>query len=95
MRKKYSVILESWGNIDYRQDPNAPVYGVPNKIIQVDTLEEASQKVREYIEEYELKAGNCIGGCVFEGTKQIASISYNGRIWENGSEYYHIYNEDY
>jgi len=27
MKKKYSVILENWGNIDYRQDPNAPVYG--------------------------------------------------------------------
>jgi len=77
LKKKYSVILENWGNIDYRQDPNA--------------LKEASQKVREYIEEYELKAGNCIGGYVFEGTKQIASISYNGRIWEEGSEYYHVY----
>jgi len=91
LKKKYSVILENWGNIDYRQDPNAPVYGVPNKTIQVNTLKEASQKVREYIEEYELKAGNCIGGYVFEGTKQIASISYNGRIWEEGSEYYHVY----
>jgi len=58
LKKKYSVILENWGNIDYRQDPNAPV---------------------------------CIGGYVFEGTKQIASISYNGRIWEEGSEYYHVY----
>ena len=91
MEKKYSVILENWGNIDYRQDPNAPVYGVPNKTIQVNTLKEASEKVREYIEEYELKAGNCIGGYVFEGTKQIASISYNGRIWEEGSEFYNEY----
>ena len=88
MTKKFRVFLSSVGNPDHWQNPDVPVWGVPNKVAQVDTLEEASQKCLDYIEEYDLGGGNWIGGYVQDGEKHIASISYNGRIWDKGTDYF-------
>ena len=49
---------------------------------EVKSLQEASQVCRDWIEELELGGGNWTGGKVFDNGKQIAEISYNGRIWD-------------
>jgi len=79
--KKYVVSLKSCGNPDYCQDPYHSIS--PEFIKHVDTLQEASEKCRKYISEYNLGGGNWNGGQVFENGVKIAEISYNGRIWNN------------
>ncbi len=54
----------------------------PRRYITVNSLKEASRKCREYIEEFNLGSGNWAGGLVLQNRKQIARISYNGRIWK-------------
>ena len=75
------VLLKSCGNPDYYQDPDRSIS--PTLEVNVDTLKIASQKCLEYILECDLGGGNWIGGQVTENNKQIAKISYNGRIWDN------------
>lgn len=55
----------------------------PTRYVTVKSLKEASQKCREYIERFNLGAGNWIGGQVSQNRKQIARISYNGRVWKS------------
>jgi hypothetical protein len=50
--------------------------------VEVKDFAEASRVCRQYIEENDLGGGNWTGGQVCEGAKQIARISYNGRIWD-------------
>lgn len=81
------VLLRSVGNPDHGQNPDEPLYGVPSGWVRVYALEEASNVVSAYIEEYDLGGGNWNGGYVFESLdleNQIAYISYNGRIWTEG-----------
>ena len=54
----------------------------PLRYITVDSLKDASKKCREYIEEFNLGSGNWAGGQVSQNRKQIARISYNGRVWK-------------
>jgi hypothetical protein len=54
----------------------------PLQVMNVKSLQEASRKCREYITEYNLGSGNWAGGYVFKNNKQIARISYNGKIWK-------------
>jgi len=75
------LLLKSCGNPDYYQDPDRPISDTMK--VNVDTLKMASDICREYILEYDLGGGNWIGGQVTEDNKQIAKISYNGRIWDN------------
>ena len=35
-----------------------------------------------YIEQYDLGGGNWSGGQMFEAGRQVARVSYNGRVWE-------------
>ena len=59
----------------------------PKKKVDVQTLEEASKLCREYLDNNELGSGNWTGGQVFKDKKQVALISYNGRVWAmDGSE---------
>ena len=79
------VKLSSCGNPDYRQDPNASIS--PAETISVETLKEASERCESYIARWDLGGGNWAGGQVYDAGKQIARISYNGRIWGmNGNE---------
>ncbi|MCA1064796.1 hypothetical protein QTG56_24630 (plasmid) [Rossellomorea sp. AcN35-11] len=81
--------MSSVGNPDFGQDPNNSLLGVPNETRKINSLEEASQACSEYINTYGLGGGNWSGGYVYDTKhKQVAYISYNGRIWEKGSEYY-------
>ena len=54
---------------------------IKTKWVEVSSLEEASKVCRDFIEENLLGGGNWAGGTVKVGSKTIAKISYNGRIW--------------
>ena len=73
------VILESVGNPDFGQNPNKGVS--PKQTVDVKSFEEASDACQDYIKKHDLGGGNWSGGQVTEGGKQVAYISYNGRIW--------------
>lgn len=73
------VKLSSCGNPDLKQDPNKS--RSPNKFLHVANLKDASRVCLIYINAWNLGGGNWNGGQVYEGKKQIARISYNGRIW--------------
>jgi hypothetical protein len=53
----------------------------PSFDVEIPNLEQASLACRDYIDEFDLGAGNWIGGNVYSGDKRIARISYNGKIW--------------
>lgn len=77
----YSVRLASCGNIDYNENPNEPVYGVPDKIVYTASIEECQRRVLEYIDTYNLGSGNWEGGDVYDGLGNIIGyISYHGRF---------------
>jgi hypothetical protein len=77
-----TVELSSCGNIDFGQDPDKPLMGCPEaQNIPVSTLEEASNRCRQYIREHDLGCGNWSGGFVKVNDKDVAYISYNGRVW--------------
>ncbi len=84
-------------NVELKHTANPDVAGgywggfvpsVNNIIEQVATLEEASRACRRFIEEHELGGGNWAGGNVYDGGKLVASVSYNGRVWLPGNEYF-------
>ncbi len=77
----YVVRLASVGNPDHGQNPRASVPGVPRCTARVRSLAAASQACRLYIEHFELGGGNWIGGDVKIGHRVVASVSYNGRVW--------------
>lgn len=83
-----TVILKNSGNIDHGQNPNQRVPGTKNGKLKCFNLSQASQICGEYINQFNLGGGNWIGGQVYdEKNKQVAEISYNGRIWNmDGSE---------
>ncbi len=81
--KNLTVKLSSCGNPDFQQNPNEPLYGCPTKVYaEVATLEGASLICLKYIAGWELGGGNWDGGQVYKGNKQIARVSYNGRVWD-------------
>lgn len=85
--RKLKVELSSVGNPDFGQDPDRPLYGAKkNKKVSVSSFEEASEVVNKFIHENDLGSGNWSGGAIFENGKQIAHVSYNGRVWE-GTEW--------
>jgi len=78
----YSVLLESCGNIDYGQNPNMALDGVPTKREGAPSIEECQHLVKKYIDEYNLGGGNWAGGEVCgDNGDVIGHISYNGRYW--------------
>jgi hypothetical protein len=78
----YSVLLTTCGNPDREQNPYETLWGVPTERVYAASIEECQQRVMEYIDEYELGAGNWAGGEVYDGLGNvIGHISYNGRYW--------------
>ena len=77
--KKYRVILEAYGNIDHGEDPYENI--APTLEIEADTIEECQKAFVKYRDEHDLGAGNCPRVTVYEGEKEVGSISYNGRFW--------------
>lgn len=77
------VVLSAVPNVDYEDiDYRGEVSIKPiNK--KVNSVEEAQQEVRKFIEKHELGGGNWPNGEVFKDGKKIGYISYNGRFWPN------------
>jgi hypothetical protein len=80
-----NFVLRSVGNPDFGQDPDRPLPGVPVIKKQVSTLANASKACRDYIGKYGLGGGNWPETKIFEGTKEIGRISYNGIVWAPGN----------
>lgn len=74
-----TVKLSSVPNSDFNQHNSLS----PSKVMEVDTLEQASIVCSQYISQYQLGGGNWDGGQVLENDVEIAHISYNGRVWLN------------
>ena len=87
----YKVTLKACGNIDHDENPYLPIVNkayIESKVELCKSIEECQKKVREYIEKYNLGAGNWIGGEVYEKTKNyVGRISYNGKFWDKKTEY--------
>ena len=76
------VALFTRGNPDLGQDPSQPLLGIPNRFARVTSLLDARRRVRAFIDQHSLGAGNWAGGQVLDGCdQQVAYISYNGRVW--------------
>jgi hypothetical protein len=59
-------------------DPGGP----RRQTVPVSSFEEASRVCQAYIGKHELGGGNWTGGAIYDGRgKQIAYVSYNGRVW--------------
>lgn len=78
--EQMSVKLSSCGNPDLQQNPNDSLS--PEVHFQVATLKGASLMCVIYIARWSLGGGNWSGGQVYIGNKQIARVSYNGRVWD-------------
>lgn len=80
----YAVELKNVGNIDHDQNPYIPLPGTTTYTASVKSLEEAVAGCLQYIEFNELGGGNWTGGKVTDKHgKQVAYISYNGRVWDS------------
>lgn len=85
--RRLMVTLDTVGNPDRGQDPEASLYGLDRVMVHVTSFEEASALCRAYIEENGLGGGNWAGGQVFdERGSEVARISYNGRVWNASPE---------
>jgi len=81
--KKMKVSLSSVGNPDFGQDPNHPLFGCQkDKTVEVNSFKEASDVCKKFIDDNDLGSGNWSGGAVYEDKKQVAYVSYNGRVWQ-------------
>ena len=54
--------------------------------VEVKSLAEASQTCRQFIDEYDLGGGNFSGGEVKHNGIVIARVSFNGRVWDEGTD---------
>ena len=54
----------------------------------VNTLRDASRECLDFIETFDLGGGNWgfDAGAVIAGGRQVARVSYNGRVWDNRGE---------
>ena len=79
--KTMIVHLKSNGNPVHGQDPDRPVYGVPNEDIEVANLNEASDIVVKWIKENDLGFSNVASIKVTDNGEEVGMISGNGRVW--------------
>ena len=54
---------------------------IKSKLQSVDSFEEASRVVNRFISDNDLGGGNWTGGAIYKDGKQVAYVSYNGRVW--------------
>lgn len=83
---KYSVTLSAHGNPDHYESPYEEV--AAGGVAHAESIEECQQIVREYIDKHALGGGNWTGGDVYLHGEVIGRISYNGRYWPVGSDYF-------
>ena len=79
----FFVQLAAHSNPDYNTEADAD-RDAPARRVKVKDLAEAAQVCRQYIDAHDLGAGHWSGGQVFEGDREVARVSYNGRLWHAG-----------
>ena len=79
IKASYDVVLRD-GEI-YRDKRSDDLILVKSKpiIVKVNTIEEAEDKVREFIEKYNLGGSQFTGGIVLENNQPVYYISYSGK----------------
>lgn len=80
--------------ITLKHDPNPDIptgYWKPAKDgvkqVHLQSIRDASKKCLNYIKRNGLGAGNWTGGQIYQDGKQIAQVSYNGRVWEGAEDW--------
>lgn len=78
------VELSSVGNPDFDQNPNESLWGSEeDRMVEVATFEDASFECLRFIHDNDLGSGNWSGGDIFnEHGARIATVSYNGLVWD-------------
>jgi len=91
----YYLELSHVANIDIDDGyPSLPIEPGKSKSVGCATLQAAADFCREYIQRNGLGSGNWTGGSVFIRNNesreselvQVATVSYNGRIWNMSGE---------
>jgi len=84
VKRKLKVRLEARPNPDYSSDSSdyRGRINIEASLETVTSFKEASEVCKKFIRDNELGSGNWTGGEIFENGKQIAHVSYNGRVWE-------------
>ena len=86
MRVELSVV----GNPDFGQ---AADLGVAVSYVEVASYAEASAVCRAFLDGGGYGAGNWTGGAIESDGKVVASVSFNGKVWEGGECAYNPYSE--
>ena len=85
----FTTIIKTHGNIDFGQDPDAPLMGFPDagKLFEADTLNDLRRMARSYINGGDQGYGEFIGSGaldlsdgVFHNGVMIGAFSYNLRL---------------
>jgi len=82
--KTMTVKLSSCGNPDHGQSPHDSLS--PTVSCEVATFKGARLICTKYIANWNLGGGNWAGGQIYEDGKQVARVSYNGRVWDMNDE---------
>jgi hypothetical protein len=86
MRVELAVV----GNPDFGEPADL---GVPTRWVEVASYAEASDAVRAFLTAGGFGGGNWTGGAVESDGKVVASVSFNGKVWEGGHCAYNPYSE--
>jgi hypothetical protein len=81
MTKTLKVTLEAKPNPDASHKEHRGTVNIKETKKDIPNLRAASAHCQEFIQTNGLGAGNWTGGKVLEDGKQIAHVSYNGRVW--------------
>lgn len=81
-KSEMTVLLAAVGNPDFGEPLDI---GVPRSMVPVESFRSASNAVLGYIARNNLGGGNWAGGQVFKDGRQVAHVSYNGRVWKGKS----------
>lgn len=78
-----TVLVANRGNPDHGQDPDKPVWGLPeDEQVPVFDFEHASAVCQSYIAEHSLGGSSWAGGDVKDlAGNTVARVSYNGRVF--------------
>ena len=83
---KYELKIRVCGNIDHGEDPNNAPFGMKREYSTVsDNIPELQIYVRDFVDEYDLGAGNVESAKVYESGEYIGDIFYNGN-WKSKEE---------
>ena len=60
-----------------------PIDGGKKRLVEIQSYDEASKVCNAFIQRNQLGAGNWTrgAGAIFVDGKQVAVVSYNGRVW--------------